>query len=120
MSDDLTNILSNSNKDIDNQKLMDYLSQQLAKEETHAIEKMMTDDPFIDDAVEGLGYFTNQKNIPDITAHLNQQLNKHLQQKKLRKQKRKWKDNPMVYLIIAAILILIVVSYIVIKKQLNP
>ena len=33
MNDDLLNILSNSNKDIDNQKLMDYLSGKLSAAE---------------------------------------------------------------------------------------
>ncbi len=39
MDDDLLNILSNSNKDIDNQKLMDYLSDKLSAEEKHEFEK---------------------------------------------------------------------------------
>jgi hypothetical protein len=117
MSDNLTNILSNSNKDIDNQKLMDYLSKQLAKDDHHDIEKMMADDAFMDDAVEGLSYFANKQHIPNITTELNNQLQKHLQQRKHRREKRKWKDNPMTYVIILLLLILIIVSYIVIKKQ---
>jgi anti-sigma factor RsiW len=54
MSDDLLNILSNSNKDIDNQKLMDYLSDKLSAEEKHEVEKTLVDSELMNDAVEGL------------------------------------------------------------------
>ena len=39
MNDDLLNILSGSNKDIDNQKLMDYISNKLSAEQKHEFEK---------------------------------------------------------------------------------
>ena len=52
MNDDLLNILSNSNKDIDNQRLMDYLSGKLTEKERHEVEKMMAGDDFMNDAVE--------------------------------------------------------------------
>ena len=51
MNNDLKDILSNSNKDIDNKHLMDYLSNQLSQEESHAIEKKMAEDEFMNDAV---------------------------------------------------------------------
>ena len=42
MSSDLLNILSNSNKDIDNQKLMDYISGKLSGKEKHEVEQWMS------------------------------------------------------------------------------
>ena len=39
MSDELLNILSNSNKDIDNQKLMDYLSGKLSAAKSMSLKK---------------------------------------------------------------------------------
>ena len=54
MSDELLNILSNSNKDIDNQKLMDYLSGKLSAGEKHDFEKTLVDSEMMNDAVEGL------------------------------------------------------------------
>ena len=38
MNDDLLNILSNGNKDIDNQKLVDYLDGKLSEKEKHEVE----------------------------------------------------------------------------------
>lgn len=119
MSDELKNILSHSNKDIDNQQLMDYLAKQLSKEQHHELEKAMAEDDFMNDAVEGLEAFSNQKNIPGITTQLNEQLHKHLQQRKQRREKRKWKDNPMIYIIIILLLLLLIVSFVMIMKQMN-
>ena len=68
MSDELLNILSNSNKDIDNQKLMDYLSDKLSQEEKHEFEKSMVDSEMLNDAIEGLEKFKNKK---DVSALLN-------------------------------------------------
>ena len=61
MNYDLLNILSNSNKDVDNQKLMDYLSDKLSAEEKHEFEKSLLDSDLENDAVEGLSQFKNKK-----------------------------------------------------------
>ncbi len=46
MNNNLLNILSNSNKDIDNQKLMDYLSGQLPDKEKKEVEQWMAENDF--------------------------------------------------------------------------
>ena len=89
MSDDIKNILNNSNKDIDNQKLMDYLSKQLSKQDQHDLEKMMAEDEFINDAVEGLEQFNNVNKLPVSVEQLNRELQKQIAKKKERKEKRK-------------------------------
>jgi hypothetical protein len=116
MSDDLKNILNNSNKDIDNQKLMDYLSQQLSNQESHELEKMMAEDEFINDAVEGLEQFSNKKNMAVSVEHLNRELQKQIAKKKGRKEKRKLKEQPWVYFTIILLLLLIIISYVLVKK----
>ena len=110
MSDDLLNILSNSNKDIDNQKLMDYLSDKLSAEERHAFEEEMIDSDFINDAVEGLESFKK------YASQLNKNLKNKLEIKKIRRNKRKIKDLPWFYYAIILILILVIVSFILLKK----
>lgn len=117
MSDELKNILNNSNKDIDNQKLMDYLSQQLSKQDSHELEKMMADDDFINDAVEGLEQFSSKKSMSVSVEQLNRDLQKQLAKKKLRKEKRRLKDQPWIYYAIIILLALIIICYIVIKKH---
>ena len=117
MSDELKNILNNSNKDIDNQKLMDYLSQQLSKQDSHELEKMMADDEFINDAVEGLEQFSSKKSMSISVEQLNRDLQKQLAKKKSRKEKRRLKDQPWIYYAIIILLALIIIGYIVIKKR---
>ena len=119
MDNELKNILSNSNKDIDNQKLMDYLSGKLSTEEKHEIEKQMADSDFVNDAVEGLEEIKNKKDLSLYVEQLNADLHKQLDKKKKRKQKRALKDQPWIYLAIVLLLLLIVICFIVIKKHLD-
>jgi hypothetical protein len=119
MSDNLKDILNNSNKDIDNQKLMDYLSQQLSKQDSHELEKMMADDAFTNDAVEGLEQFSNVKKIPLSVDELNRQLQKQIAKNKGRRQKRTIKEQPWVYFAIILLLLLAIISYVILKKRMD-
>ena len=116
--DELKDILSNSNKDIDNQKLMDYLSGKLSAEEKHDVEKEMSGSDFMNDAVEGLQSVENKNNIPSLVQQLNADLKKQLGKKKKRKEKRKLKEQPWLYFSVVLILLLIVITWLVIKKML--
>lgn len=116
MSENLLNILSDSNKDIDNQLLMDYLAGKLSAEQKHEVEKMMADSEFMNDALEGLEAVKSRKDIGLIVDQLNNSLHKRLEQKKIRKEKRKLKDSPWAYLAIGLIIVLAVIAYIIIHK----
>jgi hypothetical protein len=115
MSDNLKDILSNLNKEIEQDKLLDYLNKNLSATDAHEIEKQMADDPFVNDAVEGLSTI-KQKNIVTYTEQLNQDLKNKLQQKKNRNEKRKLKNEAWVSYAILLILLLCVLGYVVIKK----
>ena len=117
MNNDLKDILSNSNKDIDNQQLMDYLSQQLSQAKGHDIEKSMADDPFINDAVEGLQHFKPPKDLLVCVEQLNNDLKKQIAKNKRRKEKRRLKDQPYTYFAIILILLLLIICYAVLKKN---
>jgi anti-sigma factor RsiW len=119
MNHELKNILSNNNKDIDNKKLMDYLSGKLSAEEKHEMEKQMADSDFVNDAVEGLEEVKNKKDLSLFVEQLNTNLHKQLDKKKKRKQKRALKDQPWLYLAIIILLLLTVICFIVIKKHLD-
>ncbi len=119
MNEDLLKILSSSNKDIDNQKLMDYLSDKLSEEEKHNLEEAMADSELINDAVEGLKSFHDKKDVNVLVEQLNANLKKQLEKKKSKKLKRKIKDLPWLYLTIILILILILIGFLVIKKHLE-
>lgn len=117
MNNDLLNILSNSNKDIDNQKLMDYLAGTLPEQDKHEVERWMAENEFSNEAMEGLQQFKQPRDLQTYVDALHKDLNKHLDQKKKRREKRKIKEAPWVYLSMFIILLLIVLAYIVIKKM---
>jgi hypothetical protein len=119
MNNDLKDILSNSNKDIDNQQLMDYLSNQLSKADIHAIEENMVEDEFMNDAIEGLQNIENKKDVQAYVEQLNNDLRKQIAKNKNRKEKRQLKDQPYTYFTIILILILAVLGFIVLKKYLD-
>lgn len=112
---DLIKILSNSNKDIDNQKLMDYLSGKLSGTDKHEVEQWMADNDFVNDAVEGLQSVDKEKNIDLYVAQLNKQLNHYIRQKKLRREKNKITSQQWPVIAVLVILLLAVLAYIVLR-----
>ena len=119
MNDDLLNILSNSNKDIDNQQLMDYLSGKLSEKEMHEVEQSMADSDFLNDAVEGLQDFDKKKDIRAYVEQLNANLQKNLQKKKDRREKRRLKEYPLTYLAIGLILLICICGYFLVRAYLK-
>ena len=119
MNDDLLNILSNSNKDIDNQKLMDYLSDKLSAEEKHEFEKTLVDSNMESDAVEGLIQFKNKKDPLLFAEELNRHLHLQLEKKKSAKEKRRIKDMLWLYVTILLIIIIILIGFFVVWKYLR-
>lgn len=116
MNNDLLNILSNSNKDIDNQKLMDYLSGKLSEQEKHEVEMWMVDNDFENEAVEGLQQMTGNKKLEGYVDQLNKELHQYISTKKDRREKRKINNPFWVYVAIALILLIIILAYMVISR----
>ena len=121
MNKDLLNILANSNKDIDNQQLMDYLSGKLSGEALHELERSMAGDEFLNDAVEGLQQVKNPRNMQSYVEELNAAMQKSLEKKKKRRQRlrNRLKDEPWTYLAIVVVVALCIVAYVVIRRILH-
>jgi len=117
MNNDLKNILSDNNKDIDNQQLLNYLSNKLQKEELHDVEKNIADNDFLNDAVEGLQSIGSSKNIQDYVEQLNKELHKKTAKNKRRKDKRKWKDQPWIYIAVLIVLLFVIICFLVLKHS---
>lgn len=116
MNNDLLNILSNSNKDIDNQKLMDYLSGKLSEQEKHEVEMWMVDNEFENDAMEGLQQMAGNKKLDGYVDQLNKELTQYIKQKKDRREKRKINNSFWVYTAVGFILIIIILAYMVLTR----
>ena len=119
MSEDLKDILSNLNKEIEQEKLLDYLNKKLSAPEAHEVEKQMADDEFMNDAVEGLEKFNNKQDVSLFVDQLNRDLKKQLDKKRKRKEKRKLKDQPWIYFAITILLVLLIVCYVLVKKYID-
>ena len=119
MSKDLLNILSNSNKDIDNQKLMDYLSGKLPEAEKHEVEMWMNDNDFASEAVEGLQQFAEKKDLQQYVDQLNKELNQYIEKKKNRRERKKLKENPWMYVTVFLILLFVIIGYFIIQRLIH-
>ncbi|MFL5810958.1 MAG: hypothetical protein ACJ749_15665 [Flavisolibacter sp.] len=115
MSDDLKDILSNLNPDVDQEALLRYLQGKLSAGEQHELEKQMMDDEFGADALEGLQNFKDKRDISLLVEQLNSDLEKKTEKKKKFKEKLRLQLDPIILFTIILILLLIVISYIVIS-----
>ena len=115
MSNDLKNILSNLNKDVEQEKLLEYLNRTLTPEEQHELEAQLNDDPFMSDAMDGLAQVQGPDKISLMVYQLNKDLEKKLEKKKKRKN-RFITETPWLYYTVILLLLLAVISYLVIKK----
>ncbi len=115
MSDDLKNILSSLNNEIEQEKLLEYLNKQLTEQDQHALESQMNDDAFMSDAMDGLQQLNNSHKVPSIVTELNSGLQKQLDKNKTRRKKRNAGPESSVYYSIIILLVLVVIAFVVIR-----
>ncbi len=118
MADELKDILTHLSKDIEQEKLLQYLNKDLPDAAQHDIEKEMNDDPFINDAMEGLEQVQDKKNLPFLVQELNHQLSQQLDSRNKRRKQKPFTQQPGIYFTIALLLLLFVLAYVVIRKLL--
>ena len=117
MNNDLLNILSNSNKDIDNQKLMDYVAGKLSEQEKHEVEMWMVDNEFENEALEGLQQMAGNKKLDGYVDQLNKELHQYIKGKKDRRYKRRIDTSFWIYTAIVLVLLLAIFAYMVISRM---
>jgi hypothetical protein len=119
MSEDLKDILSNLNPDIDQETLLRYLQGKLSSEEQHEVEKQLLDDDFNSDALEGLEQFQDKKDLNFLVEQLNRDLKKRTDKKKKFREKLRLELNPWVIAAVVIILLLAIISYVIIHRKLS-
>lgn len=116
MKENLSQILANSNKEIGNEKLMDYLNGRLSGPEQNEVEQWLSEqDDFGREALEGLKDFSSSQKLQAYTDTLNRELGHYLQQKKNRRQSSSFRDHYWTYLALILILLLTIAAYAVIR-----
>lgn len=119
MQDNYKDILSHLSKEIDQETLLLYLQGKLTDDKKHEVEKKLLENEFADEALEGLQQFKDKQQLSYTVEILNRDLKKKLERKKKRRQKLQLKDQPWIYFAILILILLIVISYIVIRKLLE-
>jgi hypothetical protein len=119
MSENLKDILSNLNPDIDQETLLQYLQGRLSVEKQHEVEKQMLDSDFDSDAVEGLQEFGDKKKIAPLVEQLKKELKKKTEKRKRSRRKLQLQVEPWLIIAIVLILVIVVLGYIVIHKKLT-
>jgi hypothetical protein len=106
---DVTHILEDDA--LQDAQLMNYLAGNLSDEERHAIELQMLEDKFTNDAVEGLEQVSNKAQLSTYVAQLNNQLQKTIKAKELRKANRRLADNQWLIISICVVLAICLLGY---------
>ena len=107
MKKELLDILSDA-KEIDQQKLLDYLQDNVSEEERYEIEKLLLDSDFDNDAAEGLEQVGDKTKLPVIMNELNRQLVKKLSK---RRRKNHRPINLMIPVVTTIIILLLVLMF---------
>jgi anti-sigma factor RsiW len=119
MNRNLLDILSNSNKEIDNQKIMDYLSGRLPESERNEVERWLAEESDLgEDALEGIASLPGEQSIRKNVEALNSGLKNALRKKRKPKRKNYFRDRPWSYLAVIVLLFLAVLAYWVIRNLL--
>jgi hypothetical protein len=119
MAENLKDILSHLSTDIDQETLLQYLNGSLTEEKKHEVEKLLLENEFANDAMEGLQEIKNKQDIQYVVEMLNRDLKKRTQKKKQRRDKMQLKYQPWILISILILLLLIVLSYFVLHKMIN-
>lgn len=119
MEENLKDILSNLNNDVDQETLLLYLQDKLPPERKHEVERSIAENEFASDALEGLQAVRDKKQIAYMIEMLNRDLKKKVETKKQRREKLRIKDQPWLYLALFIFILLIILCYLVIQRMMQ-
>ncbi len=114
MTDKNKDILSQKSN-IDQQKLMQYINDSMSHENRNDIEREMENDPFVNDAVDGLQEVSKEQ-LPILINEINHKLLKEVSKKKKRTRKPLIANQSWTYVAVLLILLLLIITYLIFSK----
>ena len=117
MSDNYKDILSNLSTDVDQETLLLYLQGKLSEDKKHEVEKILLQNEFEGEAMEGLQEFKDKEQLQYMAEMLNRDLKKKTEKKKKQREKMQIKDQPWLYISLLILLLLIAICYIAIRRM---
>ncbi len=119
MNDDIKDILSNLNPGIDSATLLLYMQGKLSQEQRHEVEKLLLENDFESEAMDGLAQVKDQQGVSTVIEGLNRDLKVKTTRSRKNKRRRELKEDPLLWVALLIILLLVVLSYVIIHKQLQ-
>lgn len=117
MNENLKDILSNLNTEVDQETLLKYLQGHLSAEEQHEVEKNLLDDAFEADALEGLQTIGDKSQISSVVEQLNRDLKKKTSRKNKARIRREAKLEPWLLFALVLILLLAIIAFFIIHRM---
>jgi hypothetical protein len=114
MSENLKDILSHLNPEIDQQTLLQYLEGQLSAGKQHELEKQLLESDFEQEALEGLEQFRNKQDLSHLVTQLNQDLRRKTDKRLAMRNKRKLRTDNSIWIAVVLVLLLVTLAYYVI------
>ena len=119
MTPNYKDILSHLSTEVDQETLLLYLQDKLSEEKKHEIEKILMENEFAGDALEGLQQIKDKQQIAYMVEMLNRDLKSKLEKKKQRREKMRIKSQPWLYVSLLILFLLIIIAYVVIHRYLK-
>ncbi|MGJ7030411.1 hypothetical protein [Niabella hirudinis] len=120
MAEDLKDILSHLNKEVSQETLLRYLRQQLDKDTAHEVERKLLEDPFYNDALEGLQDMEHPDRLMLIAEALNRDLKKRTEKKRKERSKHHLKPQWWLYFSVLILLLLMVLVFLLLHGRMAP
>lgn len=119
MTEDKNDMFSGESGVPEDKKLLEYLNGSLPDTERNNLEEQVPDNPFLQDAVEGLQEIPEPGNLPKVVSHLNRQLHQQLAAKKNRGEKKEIKFGEWIYWAILIVLLLGITGFLMLRFMLK-
>jgi len=117
MQDNLKDILANLSTEIDQDTLLLYLQDKLSPEKKHEVEKILADNEFASDALDGLQEFSDKRQVSHMVEMLNRDLKKKTEKKKQRRARLTLPDQSWIIISVVILIVLIIISFMVIHRM---
>ena len=119
MKENLKDILSHLNTEIDQEALLQYLQGKLTPEKQHELERKALENEFAADALDGLQQIGDKQNLQFVVDQLNRDLKRKTEKKKKFREKLRLKNDNWLPLVLFIVLLLIVHSYFILHRMMQ-
>ena len=105
--------------EMDEESLLSYINGTMSADRQYQLEALLENDPFLNDAVEGLAEVKDKERLKAIAQQINQQLRKQIQTRRKERRTKKRVTDKWGWIFVVTILLLLLISWLVIKVMLK-